>query len=296
MMCIISKERIAFCGEVEGMCGLVFAASPIAFHSRCKRVPNEPIPTYGHNWPSTPECSFKIGDRQSEKKQILSDRRAICDTTHGIEAGRGVICHQGVSDGSDGAHPLWQSHSARMEKKFCWCSKLTPLQPPSSQNLGLHIYLHSCSITFSKCISKFTWSQPPTVPPNGLNYGLQLCMIMAFECITELARLQSQSASLHSLDQDSQMYLHICSVTTFKIISRPPQLLPVSPHDHDLLVSLQSPLTTLSQCFSEFTRSPPPSVTPNIVDCRPQVHLPPCWITFLWCTSQFTQSSFSDTP
>ena len=41
------------------------------------------------------------------------DRRAMCNATRGIEAMRGVICHRGVSDSSDGAHPLRRSHSAR---------------------------------------------------------------------------------------------------------------------------------------------------------------------------------------
>ena len=35
--------------------------------------------------------------------------------TRGLDAERGVICHQGVSDGSAGAHPLSRSHSARTE-------------------------------------------------------------------------------------------------------------------------------------------------------------------------------------
>jgi len=118
MMCIISKERIAFCAQVEGTRGVVFAASPIALQSRCKRVPNEPIPTYGHSWPSPPECSFKIGDRQSEKKRWNSDRRAICNVTCGIKAARGVIRHRGVSDGSDRARRLWRSHTARTEIFF----------------------------------------------------------------------------------------------------------------------------------------------------------------------------------
>ena len=68
-MCRITEERIALCVQVEGMRGEVFAVSPIALQSRCKRVPNEPIPTYGHSWPSTPECSSKLGDRPSEKKR-----------------------------------------------------------------------------------------------------------------------------------------------------------------------------------------------------------------------------------
>jgi len=84
------------------MRGVVFTASPITLQSRCKRVPNEPIHTYGHSWPSTPECSFKIGDQQSEKKRWNSDWRAICNATRGIEVGRGVILHRGVSDSSDG--------------------------------------------------------------------------------------------------------------------------------------------------------------------------------------------------
>jgi len=68
--------------------------------------------------PTTPECLFKIGDQQSEKKLRNCDRRVICNATRGIDAGRGVICHRGVSDGSDGARPLWRSHSAQTEMFF----------------------------------------------------------------------------------------------------------------------------------------------------------------------------------
>jgi len=35
-----------------------------------------------------------------------------------IGAGRGVVCHRGVSDGSDGVRPLRRSHSARTEMSF----------------------------------------------------------------------------------------------------------------------------------------------------------------------------------
>ena len=49
--CIISKERNAFCVQGEGTRGEIFAASPIALQSQCKHVPNESIPTYGHSWP-----------------------------------------------------------------------------------------------------------------------------------------------------------------------------------------------------------------------------------------------------
>jgi len=37
--------------NVERTRGEIFAVSPIEFQSRCRRVPNEPIPMYGHSWP-----------------------------------------------------------------------------------------------------------------------------------------------------------------------------------------------------------------------------------------------------
>jgi hypothetical protein len=67
---------------------------------------------------TTPEWSFTIGDRQNEKKRWNSDQRAIWNSTRWIDAGRRVIRHWGVSDGSDGARPLWRSHSARTEIFF----------------------------------------------------------------------------------------------------------------------------------------------------------------------------------
>ena len=67
---------------------------------------------------TTPQCSFTIGYRQSQKKWGNCDRRAICNATRRFGAGRGVVCHRGGSDGSDGARPLWRSHSARTEMFF----------------------------------------------------------------------------------------------------------------------------------------------------------------------------------
>jgi len=63
-----------------------------------------------------PECLFQIGDRQSEKKWGNGDRWAICNAMVGIDAGRGVIRHWGVSDGSARARPLRRSHSARTNR------------------------------------------------------------------------------------------------------------------------------------------------------------------------------------
>jgi len=60
------------------------------------------------------EYAFRI-DRQSEKTRRNGDGRATCNATRGIDAGRGVIHHRGVSDGSDRARPLWRRHSVRTE-------------------------------------------------------------------------------------------------------------------------------------------------------------------------------------
>ena len=56
---IISKERIAFVAQVEGMRGEIFAASHIALQSRFKNVPNEHIPTNGYSWPQRESVRLK---------------------------------------------------------------------------------------------------------------------------------------------------------------------------------------------------------------------------------------------
>jgi hypothetical protein len=163
MMCIISKERIAFCAQVEGTRGVVFAVSPITLQSRCKRVPNETISTYGQSWPSPPECSFKIGDQQSEKKRWSSDRRAICNATRGIKAAHGVIRHRGVSDGSDGARLLWQSHSAQTELFFADACDIkqhphfSPKIPPTLRYLLHPTYLIPASILRLQFTTSQNW-------------------------------------------------------------------------------------------------------------------------------------------
>jgi len=92
------------------------------------------------------EFVFRI-DRQSEKKRRNGDRRVICYVTHGIDAGRGVIRHQGVSDGSDGARPLWRSRSARTEKFFTDAVQVPWLEsrsiiPYYSNNYIVAVYLY----------------------------------------------------------------------------------------------------------------------------------------------------------
>jgi len=79
---------------------------------------------------TTLQFSFTVVYRSREKWHHC-DRRAICNVTRGIGAGRRVICHQGVSEGSDGARPLWRSPSTltqpfRLDRNvFCWCSRMS---------------------------------------------------------------------------------------------------------------------------------------------------------------------------
>jgi len=48
----ISKERIAFCAQVDRTRGEISAASPITLQSQCKHEPKEPILPYGQSWPT----------------------------------------------------------------------------------------------------------------------------------------------------------------------------------------------------------------------------------------------------
>jgi len=50
-------------------------------------------------------CSLSLTWKKSEER-LNGDRRVICNATRGIDARCGAIRHRGVSDGSDGAHPL----------------------------------------------------------------------------------------------------------------------------------------------------------------------------------------------
>ena len=76
MVYIISNKIIAFCAPVEGTQGEIFTASPIALQSRCKRVPNEPIPRYGHSWPQRPSDRLKweTGRQQRNGETAIGER------------------------------------------------------------------------------------------------------------------------------------------------------------------------------------------------------------------------------
>jgi hypothetical protein len=64
----ISNVRIAFCAQVEGLRGEIVAASPITLQSGCKRIPNDPIPTYDHSWPERQSARLKWETDRARRK------------------------------------------------------------------------------------------------------------------------------------------------------------------------------------------------------------------------------------
>jgi len=68
-----------------------------------------------------------------------------------------------------------------------------------------------------------------------------------------------------------------------KCISTLARLWPPSSHNHGLQVQLQTHSIKNSECISKFTRSRPPSVSPNTLQYRLQVHLQTWMIMALKC-------------
>ena len=119
-------------------------------------------------------------------------------------------------------------------------------------------------------------------PPCSLNSGLQLYLRTRLITASKLARSRLLSVFPNSLDYGLQSR----SITPSKCISK---LVPFQrPQVH-----LQSPLITISECISMFTRSRPPSVSPSTLGYRLQVHLHSRSITASEYISEFTWSSFS---
>jgi len=116
---------------------------------------------------------------------------------------------------------LIQTRSIPASNGIC---ELARLQPPSLQDRGLQVHLHTHLIAPSKYILKLTPSQPPSASPNLLDHCLQV-------------------------------HLQTRSITAFKYISTLTRLLPPSSHYHGHQVHLLTCSVTASECISEFTRS-----------------------------------------
>ena len=125
--------------NVEANRGQIFAASPIALQSRFKRVPNEPILTYGHCCPQRQSvclksetnragrhCKTAIGGRYATRRVVLMPGAELFATGVSLTALTERI-H------SDGAIPSGRSHSPWTEMIF---ADEGLLQRPNSPQSG----------------------------------------------------------------------------------------------------------------------------------------------------------------
>jgi len=103
----------------------------------------------------TPEWSLKIGDQQNVKNCWNSDQRVIRNVTHWVDARRGVIRHRGVSDGSNGARPLWRSPFGGKAKYYAdgWtCLYWWHAWPYLTNHLRCLVAINECWLEAAYCL------------------------------------------------------------------------------------------------------------------------------------------------
>jgi len=116
-------------------------------------------------------------------------------------------------------------------------------------------------------------------------------------------RLPSASSASELKGKVAQSHSHGCELTDWwqecQHLARGPStasqyssilawLRPPRSHDHGLQVHLHTRLITISECISKFTRSRPPSVSPDSLDHGLQAHLQTRSITASKCISKLT--------
>jgi len=256
-----------------------------------------------------PECLFKIGDRQSEKKWRLEGdmqrdawywRRARSKPPPGC------------------LWRLWRSVSTLTEpfrpdgNVFCWCSfsfwhtSLHNRPPSASSPCDLKgkvtlSHSHGCEVTnwwieslhlahrpftASKYLSNLAPSWPSSASPNSLDEGIQVSTITTSKCIFKLAPLRLPSASLSTLDPGLHVHFQTRSIIASKSIFKLARSRPPSSQDHDLPVHL----TPRSISASKFAWSWPPSASRNLLDHSLQVNPQIRLISISECISKFTRS------
>ena len=112
------------------------------------------------------------------------------------------------------------------------------------------MYVYTCSITDSKCITKLAGLWSAHSLHHGLHVYLKTCSIRASECISKLAQLRSP----YSLTHGFQVYLQTLSITASKLAPSPPSSTPQSTYDHDLELYLQTCSITILEWISKFPR------------------------------------------
>jgi len=199
---------------------------------------------HSHDYKLTPECSFSLW------RASLHDRPPwACspwELTAKVSLSHSLRCEL-TTWWIESQHP---AHHPSTASKYS--SDLARLRPPSSHDHGHPVYLQTCKITDSKCIS-------PNSLHRGLKVHLQTRSITASKCISEFTHSRTLSASLSSLDLGLQMHLQTRSIMAAKWISeftrsRPPSESPNS-LDHGLKVQLSTHTLTASKCNAEFTWS-----------------------------------------
>ena len=219
---------------------------------------------HSHDYELTPECSFNFW------RASLQDRSPP------------------ASSPSELKRKVTSSHSCDCELTNWWIQFQHPaclLSTASkySSNLAL-LWLPSAS---SKLLDHglqvhlwVTWLWPPNAFPNSHDQGLQVHLWVTWS--------RSPSASLSSIDHGLPVHLQIHSITALKFISGwhdwglqmhfQTRSITASKcnselHDFGLEVHLETCSIMASKCITEFTRSLPPSESPNSLDHGLQVHL-----------------------
>jgi len=82
----------------------------------------------------------------------------------------------------------------------CDVHRWSPNSSPISLDHALQVYIQTCSIMASKCISKHAPSWSPNVSPDSLDYGLLVPTIMVSKFISKLCWSRPPSAHQHCLD------------------------------------------------------------------------------------------------
>jgi len=181
--------------------------------------------TVSHSQPDfelTPECSFSF-----RRTSLPIDRhQPVLHTSYNCQA------------------TLSHSHGYEVTNRSIESRRAVHRPPPSTHQIsldhGLQVYLHTRSITASKCISKLARSRPPSASPNSLDHGPQVYLqtrsitackfarswppsaylhtrsITASKCISKLARLPPPSASPKSLDHGLGVYLWVHLIVIFR--------------------------------------------------------------------------------
>ena len=145
----------------------------------------------------------------------------------------------------------WRASKFSYDPDWSW----PPSASPNLPDHGLQVYLQSCFITASKCISQFTQSRPRSASPRVLNDSLQLhlqtCSSTALKLMTEFTWSRSQTECPKTLDPSHQVRTSIA----LQVSSTLARLWPRSASLSSLTFGLQMHLQSCLLMASKFAQS-----------------------------------------